>query len=222
MSLVSNTLNLLKWPAGALSALMLPATVMTLIKLIFILIGELDAMLWFLLGMIGYGVSDRLLFRRRFMGSYFSTFEHELTHAIFAWLSLHRVRNLKVTWSQGGMIEIIGGSNWMIYLAPYWFPTLCIPLMVAQVIGLAAPGGWLTPALGATYCYHLISTWRETHSQQTDLRAVGFSFAWLFLPTANLIMMGAVCAFAYGGGVGAWRFLSAVMRAFTDHVSMAL
>ena len=195
-----------------LSLLVLPAAAISLLKLLSLLLGELDQIAMFLLGMVGYIVLDRLLFRKRFMGSYFSTFEHEFTHAIFAWLSLHRVRNLKVTWNSGGMIEVVGGSNWAIYLAPYWFPTLCIPIMVALSLGGARSGGWLTPALGAAYCYHLISTWRETHPRQTDLKAVGFPFAFLILPTANLVSMGVVFAFAYGGSNGAWRFVRAVWR----------
>jgi hypothetical protein len=43
--------------------------------------------------------------------------------------------------------------------------------------------------MGFSIAYHLQSTWEETHHAQTDLQQSGWLFSWLFLPTANLLMM---------------------------------
>lgn len=216
MTLISHSLNLLKWPIGLLALSILPATALALLHLFATVITDLASMSSFAVGVIIYLISDQLLFRKRFMGSMFSTFEHELTHAIFAWLSLHRVKNLKVTWNSGGMIQIIGGHNWLIAIAPYWFPTLCLPFMVMSYLGSFAGAWWVSAGLGATYCYTALSTWRETHREQTDLQYTSFLFAWLFLPTANLMTMGFIIAFAHGGFGDSFSFLTEVLNAYNS------
>jgi hypothetical protein len=42
--------------------------------------------------------------------------------------------------------------------------------------------------LGAVMAYHMTSTYLETHSNQTDLQETSFLFAFLFLPTANIMV----------------------------------
>ena len=58
---------------------------------------------------------------------WFSTLEHELTHAIFAILSLNRVTGLNATGREGGVTHYQGYGNWVITLAPYFVPTVTIP-----------------------------------------------------------------------------------------------
>ena len=91
--MLSNLLNLLKWPIGLFSVSLLPTLLAELAHLLMHIISDPAPLLSFGVGLVGYWFLDRLLFSRRFMGSMFSTFEHELTHAIFAWLSFHRVQN---------------------------------------------------------------------------------------------------------------------------------
>ena len=176
------------------------------------IISDPAPLLSFGVGLVGYWFLDRLLFSRRFMGSMFSTFEHELTHAIFAWLSFHRVQNLRVTWNSGGMIQVVGGHNWTIAIAPYWFPTLCLPFMLMSYLGSFGGAWWISSAFGAAYSYHLLSTYRETHREQTDLQYTSFLFAWLFLPTANLFSAGFVLAFAHSGAGSAFSFWESLSK----------
>jgi hypothetical protein len=42
--------------------------------------------------------------------------------------------------------------------------------------------------LGAVMAYHMTSTYIETHWGQTDLKETSFLFAFLFLPTANVMI----------------------------------
>ena len=193
------TLKLTKWPIAALMVLLLPGVVMALGTLSVEIFRVPDPLYYFAGGAIAYGILWQILLKRRFMGSFFSTFEHELTHALFAWLTLHRVTGLKTTWSQGGEMRYRGQGNWLISIAPYWFPTLCIPFIVLSGLGQFDGAVWVAPAFGATFAYHITSTIRETHRQQTDLQKTTFLFAWAFLPSANLISAGFIIAYAHSG-----------------------
>ena len=213
--MLSRLLNLLKWPIGLFSVSLLPTLLAELAHLLMYVISDPAPLLSFGVGLVGYWFLDRLLFSRRFMGSMFSTFEHELTHAIFAWLSFHRVQNLRVTWNSGGMIQVVGGHNWTIAIAPYWFPTLCLPFMLMSYLGSFGGAWWISSAFGAAYSYHLLSTYRETHREQTDLQYTSFLFAWLFLPTANLFSAGFVLAFAHSGSGSAFSFLGKLIENYS-------
>ena len=198
-------LGWLKWPLGLLSLACVPGLVFGLWDLVVATAKSPLAMAPFVGGVVAYWAADRLLFRRRLMGSAFSTFEHELTHAVMAWLTFRGVSGLKVTWSDGGHIGIKGGSNWLISLGPYFFPTFSVAIALAL---FWMPMEWLMWAnvlLGASFGYHLISTWRETHLEQEDLKKAGRPFSMLFLPGAFLLWSGGVVAFAQGS---LWAYVS--------------
>ena len=147
---------------------------------------------------------------RRWRASLLSTFEHEFTHALFAILTLHRVTELKATWSRGGHVRIIGLGNWLITVAPYFFPTVCFVLIPLFRLLTFVPSHIADGIVGAAFAYHLTSTMRETHGGQTDLKLVGYLFSTMFLPTANLVSHGTVLAFAWGGLTGIRIFWSTI------------
>lgn len=193
----NTALRLLKWPVALLAILSLPLYLSALLSSP---LWQLDfqALHRPLLGLLGYVSLWALIFRRRFMGSSFSTFEHELTHAVFAWLTLHRVVGLRVTWNQGGacMIEGDGAGNWAVAIAPYWFPTLLFPVLLVEAITHSSIAQY---GVGVVMGYHLLSTWRELHPGQTDIQQTGFIFAWLFLPSANLAVYHSALTYAFFG-----------------------
>ena len=195
----------LKWPVALASLLVLPAAFNALIGAPVEALLEAEAR-WLLSGAALYALGWLTVFRHPFSGSYFSTFEHELTHALFAWATLHRVTGLKVTWRQGGVCtyEGSGGGNWLISIAPYWWPTLAvIPAGLVWVLDPAAHP-MLHGLVGFWGLYHLTSTWRETHLAQPDLKETGFVFALLFLPSANLLSYGALVLGTLKGPEAAW------------------
>lgn len=53
--------------------------------------------------------------------------------------------------------------------------------------------------LGASVAFHLVSTWRDLHREQSDLHNAGLLFSLIFLPVANLIFYGALFALVNGG-----------------------
>lgn len=122
-------------------------------------------------------------------------FGHELTHALWTWLFGGKVKKMKVT-SKGGHV-IISKTNFLIALAPYFFP-----LYAAILILLFALGNlffdWHTYAsifyllLGAAYAFHVSLTAHVLRTVQTDITSQGwlFSAAVIFLGNATVLILG--------------------------------
>ena len=205
-------LKILKWPIAVLALAALPFSVLAIgdSALMNFRFGNYQ---WMVYGAGAYWLSWWLIFRHRFAGSYFSTFEHELTHAIFAWGTLHWVTGLTVTWRQGGACEFVGsGGNWLIAIAPYWFPTLVWPCILLTYFLDSTALPTLNFLTGAAIVYHVTSTWRETHPGQTDLHETTFLFAWMFLPTANIIVYAFILLLATSGSDEAFDYLGDVWQ----------
>ena len=188
-----------KWPTGLVCLLMLPTAAWASIELILKILRPTPELFAFSLGVVTYVVVARWLERIRIFGTFFSTLEHELTHALVATLTFHRVLSIHSTWRSGGHIKIRGQGNWLITLSPYFLPTISL-LLLPIVVVAPRPLSWAVLSLqGVSWAYHLWSTIRETHRQQSDLEKAGWVFSWIFLPTANLVTMIGVLAFAAGG-----------------------
>ena len=192
----------IKWPIAVASLAFLPGSALAL-RAVFRAISEDPARIApFLAGFVLYAAVWRWLFRRYAWGSWLSTFEHEFTHALFAFLTGHRVLSIRSSWHDGGATTFRGRGNWLILISPYFFPTISVAVAIVLT---ALPADVLpigSAILGVTVAYHGASTWLETHWRQTDLQRVGLPFAFAFLPTANLICYGALLAVAAGGGRG--------------------
>ena len=198
--LISSLINALKWPLAIASLAALPGSVYALIDEIELISADYPTAEPLLIGFAAYMVLWTVFLRSRSRrhGSFWSTFEHELTHILFTVLSFGRVRGLVASHREGGLMQHEGGGNWLIAVSPYFFPTLAVPTLL---IMLALEGEALEIAritLGVIVAYHLTSTYRETHRQQTDLQIVGFRLAWCFLPTANLMSYGLVLGMCRG------------------------
>src|ERR1019366_9242594 len=120
---------------------------------------------------------------------------HELTHALWTWLFGGRVKNMKVT-GKGGHV-IISKTNFIIALAPYFFP-----LYVVLVVGVFALGNlvwnwhgylvWFHLLVGAAYAFHLTLTFHVLQTQQSDITSQGYLFS------AVIIFLGNVCVLLFG------------------------
>ena len=122
-------------------------------------------------------------------------FGHELTHALWTWLFGGQVKKMKVT-SSGGHV-VISKTNFLITLAPYFFP-----IYSAIVIGVFALGNliwnwhgqlvWFHLCVGAAYAFHVTLTLHTLRTQQSDITSQGwlFSVVILFLGNAGELLLG--------------------------------
>jgi hypothetical protein len=173
-----------KWPFAILALVFGLALVKTLLSGSWALSQLLDN-LPFWAGIGGYYLAWTYIFKKPVWGSWFSTFEHELTHVLFAWATFHRAKISKVTHGDGGYMTHQGMGNWLIMLSPYFFPTFSFLLILMHVFFDVAEFAYQA-ALGASVCYHAISTYHATHKGQTDLQESGLAFSWCVLPGLNL------------------------------------
>ena len=201
--IIDRCINLCKWPIAFLALYCFIPAVRCAARVGISIYAHANQLGPFLLGLFGYLLLWQLFFRKRSAGSFFSTLEHECTHAIVALLTLHGVTGMRVTWNKGGHIRYIGGEgNWLITIAPYFIPTISI---IAVIVAALVPQqhSYTTQLLiGASVGFHLGSSYLETHDAQSDLIKVGYSFCCCFLPTANLLVYTFLLAFIWKQGAG--------------------
>jgi hypothetical protein len=119
-------------------------------------------------------------------------FGHELTHALWAWLFGGRLKKMKVS-SQGGHV-IITKTNFLITLAPYFFP-----LYAVIVIAVFALGHWIwgwerlfvffNLLLGAAYAFHVTLTIHALQTQQSDITSQGYLFSGVIIFLGNITIL---------------------------------
>ncbi len=125
---------------------------------------------------------------------------HELTHAVWAWLLGARVSRLRVS-SRGGSV-CVSHSNWIITLAPYFFPFYtCLVLLAHALVGLWADTSpytalWLA-LVGFTLAFHVTFTIEALSRTQPDVLEHGRLFSYTVIALINLAGAGCwICAVA--------------------------
>lgn len=118
---------------------------------------------------------------------------HELTHAFWALLMGARVSRLRVS-VRGGSVTV-SKSNWIITLAPYFFPfyTMLV-LFLVFVLGIFIdlhPYQPLTLALiGLTYAFHITFTLSILAIRQPDIQEHGRLFSYTTIILLNILGLG--------------------------------
>ncbi len=122
-------------------------------------------------------------------------FGHELTHALWTVLCGGKVVKFKAA-SAGGHV-LVSKSNWLIALAPYFFP-----LYAALVVVCFAFGNWLWGwtsylvwfhlLVGAAYSFHITLTWHILQTRQSDITSQGYLFSSviIFLGNISVLLLG--------------------------------
>lgn len=207
---IDSLLAWIKWPVAVLSLIFLPGLIYSLFHVLRAIVVAPHRAYPFLAGAAIYALFWSLFLRRRSSLGFLATLEHEFTHALFAWATLHRVVGFRASLRGGGHVRYLGRGNWLIAVAPYFFPT--VSLLVILLLGLLPPrhASNGSALLGVTVAYHWFSTWSETHRHQSDLREAGLLFCLLFLTAANALVFGFLLSYACG-----FRSLTAHL----DHVS---
>jgi hypothetical protein len=131
--------------------------------------------------------------------NYLCTLEHECTHAIVGILFGKIPVGMRVSAWKGGEVQLLGGTNLWISLAPYFLPTLSLLALLIGWIFSLAETLFFNAILGFTIAFHLVTNWKETSFRQTDLQRAGYLTSFLVLPVANLLFYGAILSFVFGG-----------------------
>jgi len=196
----------IKWPVAVCMILSVPATVQSFQHYIKKYVNNIEGLLYFA-GGVAFLLAVRYFTAAR-RGSA-ETMEHEMTHALFAMLTLHPVYDIKLNEGGGGSMTYSGGGNWLITISPYFFP---LSLFGMFLVGLAADritGStpvWVYIGLGMAAGYYLASNFEQIHPEQTDFKKVGFPFVFAFLPGANILVYGYLLAFIDRGAQGVGYF----------------
>ena len=119
-------------------------------------------------------------------------FGHELTHALWAWVFGGRVKKFKAS-SSGGHV-IITKSNFVIALAPYFFPLYVALVILIFVIGHLIWNWqqyvpWFHFLIGAAYAFHVTLTWHILKTRQTDITEQGYVFSAAVIWIGNILML---------------------------------
>ena len=120
---------------------------------------------------------------------------HELTHALWTWLFGGEVKKIKVR-SSGGHV-LISKTNFVIALAPYFFPLYAVIVITVFALGnfLWNWHGylvWFHLLLGAAYAFHISLTIHVLQTHQSDITDQGYLFS------AVVIFLGNVCVLLFG------------------------
>ena len=122
-------------------------------------------------------------------------FGHEFTHVLWTWLFGGRVKQFRVT-AKGGHV-VVTKDNFLIALAPYFFPVYAVLVVATFVIGhwfwgWARYVPWFHLLLGAAYAFHVTLTWHILQARQTDITSQGYLFSAtvIFLGTIIVLLVG--------------------------------
>ncbi len=117
---------------------------------------------------------------------------HELTHVVWSWLFGGKVKKFKAT-SQGGEV-VITKSNFLVALAPYFFPLYAVLVVLVFLAGHLL-WGWArwTPLfhllLGAAYAFHVTLTWEILKTKQSDITGQGYLFSGVVIFLGNVLVL---------------------------------
>ncbi len=122
-------------------------------------------------------------------------FGHELTHAVWTWLMGGRVMKFKAS-ADGGYVKTTK-TNFLIALAPYFFPLYAVLVLLLFLAGNAVWDWrrqvvWLHLLLGVAYSFHVTLTLETLRTHQSDITSQGYLFS------ATVIFLGNVAVLLIG------------------------
>jgi len=117
---------------------------------------------------------------------------HELSHAMFAWMQGVKVLSFELH-AGGGRIEV-ERTNWLITLAPYFFPIyslgiLLLHLLIAQFTDIAGLTRFWMLMLGLSWAFHVTFTAQMLTMRQSDIEREGWFFSMVVIGLFNLLVV---------------------------------
>lgn len=205
--LIDRLIELMKWPVAVYMFLCLPAFIQSLKYFPYLKMNYV----WVIAGFIFFFICRSMMDKE--MKQTLEVAAHELTHGFFALLTFHKVKSIRVNPDDtGGEMSFEGPGNWLIIIAPYFFPLMAFFVMIGiSIYTHYAPSNYiLNGILGFFIGYHMDIIGSQIHEKQTDLTKVSYKFCVMFLPSANLWAIGSMLAFnsrSWGGIVDYMRLI---------------
>jgi hypothetical protein len=117
---------------------------------------------------------------------------HELTHAVWVWLFGGRVKRFKVS-SEGGHV-VVTRTNFLIALAPYFFPFYAVLVVLIFVAGhffwdWRTYLVWFHLLLGVAYAFHVTLTLHVLETRQSDITQQGYLFSAVVIFLGNIVVL---------------------------------
>lgn len=210
---VDKLINLLKWPVAFASAALTPLLAWAFLRLLGDVMQRPWNLMWFCIGVFAFVSLWRSWLASNRFGNWLIQFEHELTHLIFAVATFHPIVGFRASPSKGSHVRFLGKGNWLITVGPYFFPTAAVFLWcIACFLPFGVLFPWTSLILGIAVGYHCVSTFRETHWDQTDLQELTAQFCWMFLPSSNLLVLGILIAYSHDGFTGIHQFTTRMIE----------
>ncbi len=193
---IDRVITVLKWPIAVISLIFLPGVVYAMTFVIRDIARRPAATVPLLVGAGAFLLVWLVLLRPKTSRHPVVSFEHELTHTLFAWLTLHRVTGLAATLRGGGHVGYVGRGNWLLAIAPFVVPLFT--LIVIAVGQYVHSPRVIVGLLGFTLAWNVVGNWMPPHRHHGDHREAGTIFSFLFVTCANLLVLGVVLAYATG------------------------
>jgi hypothetical protein len=119
-------------------------------------------------------------------------FGHELTHAVWTWAFGGRVKKFKAT-ARGGQV-VLTKSNFLIALAPYFFPLYAVMVVLFFLAGhwvwnWQAYLPWFHFCIGIAYAFHITLTWHILQTRQSDITDQGYIFSAAVIWIGNILVL---------------------------------
>lgn len=169
---------------------------------------------YFVGGVLSY-LALHLLFRKPIITYVFG---HELTHALFALLFGGSVKAFHAT-ERGGRVTITR-SNFLITLAPYFFPlytviVLCV-YAAARAANVSGAEPWLVFLAGVTFAFHLVLTAVFLSADQDDIREQGALFSYPLIYLFNVLFASVLLRLLLSEGMNYPKFMAnGIIRTMT-------
>jgi len=177
-----------------------------------------DVPYYFIAGCLTY-LTAHILFKKPILTYVIG---HELTHAFFTVLFGGKVKSFQAS-HRGGRV-IITKSNFVITLAPYFFPLYTFAALImywlAAVAGVRTAAGWLIYVSGTTYSFHLLLTFIFLQEDQNDIKEHGAIFSYPLIYLFNILFAALLIWLLLADNMNYPKFLYNGILKSTDMLSL--
>lgn len=218
-AILDKIINFLKWPVAFLALLSIPAYFQSLEYFNFKNLKFIALIGGFFMFFVARTSMDATV--RTSM----QIIAHELTHSFFAVLTFHKVKHIRVKDdNSGGSMQFEGEGNWLIIIAPYFFPLFCFFFMVGVgfYMELAEFNWVISSVFGYFIGYHVDMVASQIHEKQTDLPKVSYWFCVMFLPGANFWVIGSMLTFNSQGWKSFWVYQELIIGLNIENLRSAV